>query len=421
MTPDLCRSGNLTPAWQPLLRGRQRDRATEVAATIAAALAAVDTAERPRAIHEVALDSGSAGRALFFAYLAAGGFGAHHRSTALKLLHRATDAIATMPATARFYSGFPGVAWAASHLSDHIDPSFSPDAFVEIDDALGALLGRSPWDREFDLGGGLVGLGVYALERLPHPAAKTALERVIDRLEELARRTREGVVWRTYPELLPESARVLRAHGDFDLGMAHAAGVATAQVRSLAMPAVRWLLAQKGSDGSQSHFAAWTDEGLAWKPARTAWCYGDPGVAASLVVAGRAFGIPEWEAEGRSLALTAACRSPGPPGMQEGCLCHGAAGLAHILNRLYQATRDEVLADAARAWFDRLFEMQRLGEGIGGFTARAKDAQGRPCRIAEPGFLNGSVGIGLAVLAAVSDVEPEWDRLLLLSLPGGDL
>jgi lantibiotic biosynthesis protein len=31
----------------------------------------------------------------------------------------------------------------------------------------------------------------------------------------------------------------------------------------------------------------------------------------------------------------------------------------------------------------------------------------------DPGFLTGAAGIGLALLAAVSPVEPEWDRLLL--------
>lgn len=34
-----------------------------------------------------------------------------------------------------------------------------------------------------------------------------------------------------------------------------------------------------------------------------------------------------------------------------------------------------------------------------------------------PGFLTGAAGIGLALLGAVSPVEPSWDRLLLCSVP----
>jgi hypothetical protein len=35
--------------------------------------------------------------------------------------------------------------------------------------------------------------------------------------------------------------------------------------------------------------------------------------------------------------------------------------------------------------------------------------------VPNPSFLEGSVGIALALLAAVSPKDPEWDRLLLLS------
>jgi hypothetical protein len=220
----------------------------EIVESIAEALAPDGTLLRGATGHDVALSRGSGGWAVFFAYAAAAGLGEQHRSTALTLLHGAMDAIASTPTSPRLYSGFPGVAWAASHLADRIDASLTPDAFDEIDHALGVLLGSSPWQREFDLLGGLVGLGVYALERLPRETATIALSRVIDRLEELAQRTPEGIAWRTNPALLPESARVLRPDGDFDLGMAHgvpgviaflgmahAAGVARSRVRSLAI------------------------------------------------------------------------------------------------------------------------------------------------------------------------------------------
>jgi hypothetical protein len=37
--------------------------------------------------------------------------------------------------------------------------------------------------------------------------------------------------------------------------------------------------------------------------------------------------------------------------------------------------------------------------------------------VADPGFLTGAAGIGLALLAATSPVEPAWDRVLLASVP----
>jgi lantibiotic biosynthesis protein len=37
-------------------------------------------------------------------------------------------------------------------------------------------------------------------------------------------------------------------------------------------------------------------------------------------------------------------------------------------------------------------------------------------RVAEPGLLTGTAGVGLALLAAISPVEPRWDRAMLLSV-----
>ena len=35
----------------------------------------------------------------------------------------------------------------------------------------------------------------------------------------------------------------------------------------------------------------------------------------------------------------------------------------------------------------------------------------------DPGFLTGSAGVALALLAATTAVRPEWDRVLLVDVP----
>src|SRR5690242_1740241 len=73
---------------------------------------------------------------------------------------------------------------------------------------------------------------------------------------------------------------------------------------------------------------------------RAAWCYGDPGIGVALLWAARETGDAELE----KTALEVAWRVVGRPyeksQVQEPGLCHGAAGLALIYNRFYQATRD---------------------------------------------------------------------------------
>ncbi|HEX7277236.1 MAG TPA: lanthionine synthetase LanC family protein, partial [Acidimicrobiales bacterium] len=92
-------------------------------------------------------------------------------------------------------------------------------------------------------------------------------------------------------------------------------------------------------------------------------------------------------------AAAAAARPIQDAGVVDAGLCHGAAGLLHVSNRLYQATGDERQAAAARRWLEPALTLPVAGAG----------------------FLEGRAGVGLALLAATTDVEPEWDRILLLS------
>jgi lantibiotic modifying enzyme len=119
-----------------------------------------------------------------------------------------------------------------------------------------------------------------------------------------------------------------------------------------------------------------------------------------------AVGEVPWDREALAFARRAAGRGCADSGAVDPGLRQGAAGIAHLCNRLFQATGEEPFADAARAGFGRVLETRRRDEGIGGFQVN-------------PGFLNGAAGIGLALLAAISAVEPAWDRLLPELIPSG--
>ena len=410
---------------RPHLSGPLGERAGDAITAIACALE--QASHHLGAESESTLGSGTAGWALFLAYARASGFGDGLRSSAERCLLHAIDGMAHSPMEPGLFDGFVGTAWTAAHLADRLGASLAGDAFLELDGVLDAYVQQSPWRHDFDLVRGLVGVGLYAFERLPQPSALATLERVIDRLEEAAERLPSGVAWPTLPQFvawLPPSEAERRrhdlgiAHGTPGvlafLGMAYAAGLAQSRVRALATQSVHWLGTHKNPDGSQSHFPS-----CVLDPAsrRTAWCYGDPGVGAALTLLGRAMGEREWEREGMALAHAVASRLPECTGVRDAGLCHGASGIAHVLHRLSESCDDEALGRAARRWFERVLDMRRPGEGCGGFTAYKRDDKGLPVLESHPGFLTGSAGIGLALLAAVSDVPPEWDRLLLLSLP----
>jgi hypothetical protein len=103
-------------------------------------------------------------------------------------------------------------------------------------------------------------------------------------------------------------------------------------------------------------------------------------------------------------------------GIADAGLCHGASGVAHILNRMAQITGDRHLEYGARRWFDRVLRMRVPGQSIAGFPMKTGLVEHRDWA-PEPGFLFGAAGVALALAAAVRSVPPVWDRVLLLSWP----
>jgi len=102
-------------------------------------------------------------------------------------------------------------------------------------------------------------------------------------------------------------------------------------------------------------------------------------------------------------------------------LCHGSTGIAHLVNRMAQASGDQELRDAAERWYRVALDMRRPGQGIAGLLSWVDVTEnGKTVGWqwkSEPGFLSGVAGIGLGLLAAVTDFEPAWDRVLLVAIP----
>jgi hypothetical protein len=61
--------------------------------------------------------------------------------------------------------------------------------------------------------------------------------------------------------------------------------------------------------------------------------------------------------------------------------------------------------------------MRKPGAGIAGFAPWYPKGGERDGWSIARGFLMGGSGIALALLAAITDLEPRWDRLLLASVP----
>jgi lantibiotic modifying enzyme len=357
---------------------------------------------------------------------ARGGGGDDDGTLAFHLIERAMDGAGEIQHGPALFGGFTGVACAVSLLTGRLlgpPAGDEDDPCIPVDDALLELLDAEPFgaDTPFDLIEGLVGLGVYALTRLHRPVARRVLQQVILRLDELSEKRVDGRAWRSPPRPLAPA----KPAGALDLGVAHGVagviamlGAACAhgadEARPLLRDAVSFLLAQEELTQG-SCFPGLLVPQAPRGSVRSAWCYGDPGVAAALLVAARGADDPAWEAAALRIARTAAARSPAECGVTDAALCHGAAGLGHVYNRLFHATGDEALGSAARFWLSRALDMREVGRGIAGYRS-CFVVPGVPDRWEDDiTLIRGASGIGLALLAATSSEEPAWDRLLLLA------
>jgi hypothetical protein len=425
---------------RPLLAGTLKDDALDLAGALARALPAAAATDH----RNPSLASGSAGLAVCVGHLA------RTRSdqaaeTALTHLEDAVDVLATEPLTASLYSGFTGIAWAVEQVDRLLGTGDDDeDRNGAIDEALASLLPRYPQDAPYDLINGLTGLGVYALARWPRPGAASCLLGVTGQLARRAREDGDGIYWWTPSSWRGPRGEQYRPAG-VDLGMAHGIagvipflarvhrlGLAQPVVRRLLDGSVAWLLAHLVEGESGPTVPYFVADGIEPGPARSAWCYGDPGVAAALLLAAHDVGEPDWATAATGLALRAAARPAGQAGVTDAGLCHGSAGLAHLFNRLYQLTAEQALADAARFWIERTLELCSASvpdESASGMDAHGTAAPGAaaPGRVPlapaartacnGPGLLEGSAGVALALEAAGTTAEPAWDQMLLVSSP----
>jgi lantibiotic modifying enzyme len=332
------------------------------------------------------------------------------------------------------YGGAARIAFAIGHLSAGDD---ADTACAAIEGSLLRFL-EEPSDM-YDLISGLVGIAVPVLQRIaegrPSPSSEPVARRILEQLKGLARPMPAGIAWHTPPTLLPPWQRELAPDGYINLGLAHgipgiiailaryiAAGIEVDRARSLLEGAVAYLRSVAGPRVGH-RYPAWLptqrQEPDQEPVARVAWCYGDLGVAVAVMSAAIATGRDDWRAEALALAHGMAARSFESSQVIDMGLCHGAAGVAHLFNRLFQATGDADLGRAADTWIARTLAMRRT-EAIAGFPRGL--APGMPhdrTMIWDPGadLLTGASGVALALHAAISPIEPAWDQLLLADLP----
>ncbi|MFJ6140870.1 lanthionine synthetase LanC family protein [Kitasatospora sp. NPDC092286] len=389
-----------------------------------------------------ALGSGRSGAALALAVLGEDDAGLRRAA------HGHLAAAVRSPGAMRgggLYSGAAAIAFAARTMARR------PDEYRTLLDGLvprvrQAAAGRTAGLRAdlaagaglrahtFDTVSGAAGLGRLLLALEPHGPA---LADLLTALVELAG-PGDGVLPRWWtaggpglPGADPEHPR-----GHLNLGLAHGvpgplALLALARLHGARVPGqdeaiealAGWLAARRvparpgtGGPGTAHADTAHPGTGGSWPmtvriedeeagrlpadpPTRAAWCYGTPGAARALFLAGTALGRSDWRATAVA-ALADTLRDPSGWNLDGPGLCHGTGGLLRIAQRMAEESGSAELAA----------HLPALAAAVAAGLDTALGADG------PSGLLEGTAGAALALHAhaRAGDTGQEWDAFLLI-------
>ena len=449
-----------THSWQPILASDQAARAIAIAREVAGRLrdqeqveAAIVAAARqtafPKSLHwqSYGVAQGYAGLAILCGYLEKcfpdenwDVIGHQY----LELAARGAEQLSSLPAG--IFAGLSGLAFASWYLSrggKRYCKLLTTLEEVLLPQTLGlanmlTMQKKNVSVGQFDLISGLSGIGAYLLCRKDDPQMVVGLRTVLRSLVALSGEEAGLPRWYTPVHLLGDEKTVpIYPHGNLNCGLAHGipgplgllalARLSGIQVDGMEDAMVRiatWLLQHRlddqwgvnwptavrvEADGTVpiSHSQ---EEGSAFEPSRTAWCYGSPGLVRSLWFAGEALDNSEY----RTLAvraMEAVYRRPlQVRRIDSPTFCHGVAGLLQITLRFAQNSGLSHFTEAARALGEQLlalYDPQRL---LGYYSLEPGGNH-----VDQPGLLDGVPGVGMVLLAGATGVVPNWDRLFLLS------
>ncbi|WP_163509053.1 lanthionine synthetase C family protein [Fodinicola acaciae] len=389
-------------------------------------------------IHESLLER-QAGVALLYAELG------HHDPACRQLAHRhlaAANQALRADMVHSLFDGIPAVAFAAAAAAH--DPGDYADLLRSLDESVfqcvrtnldaeqARLRDRTPLTSTlvFDLIGGLTGLGRYLLCRRHIDEAESLLRGILDYVALLLRPVDVAGTplpgWWSMTDPAP-SRKTQAGHANF--GLAH--GIPG----PLALLAIAWRAGVRvpGQDATieaiveilrqhsllDNEVRYWPDalrqaEGKLSPTPRSgeAWCYGRPGVVRAIQLAALALDRHDWTTFVRDAVRDLPALSFDRWRVRGTGLCHGWAGLLHVLGRIQ--------ADDPECWLGALVD-QLAERTVAEFDPRFRFGYRQwagPGRAPtdEPGLVTGAAGIALALHAyEAGRTSTGWDAALLLT------
>ena len=363
--------------------------------------------------------TGLAGIAIFFGMYDKYTGKKDHTELIEKLLASAFETAQTVWHPNTFCSGVPGMLWAADYLNGTGSIELEPDT-ADTDGFLLEQMFESAEENDFDFLHGATGILNYFISRSEgidgdQTARFLSILRKHAVVEADGSLSWESIVDRANPRVVKNLSL---SHGMSSI-ITVLSIIYKKDPQPLTAELLRGAVKFVQSKGNKPGQAISLFPGFVEKVqpdavnSRLGWCYGDLGIALALRAAGQALNDPALTAHAYDiLRHSAARRDIAANSIFDAGLCHGSAGIAHIFNTVFQETNEPVFREAALYW---------LKHALDTVSENAAAPAGYQAFFGESGWKNelpvleGIAGIGLAYISAASDIQPAWDRCLLIS------
>lgn len=184
--------------------------------------------------------------------------------------------------------------------------------------------------------------------------------------------------------------------------------------RDIALQLAAYLKAQAKADHTVCYFPSMAEQGVdgAKETSRLGWCYGDLGLGFVLYQAGIVLEDKTLETFALEvLTHTTGRRRNEQTLVHDAGLCHGSAGIAHMYNRLWQASQLEIFREACDYWMGETLRLANHTDGVAGY--KKWDGAGKDW-VSDFSLLEGAAGIGLVLISYLTG-DCSWDYCLMLA------
>jgi len=321
--------------------------------------------------------------------------------------------------------GITGIAWLLCHFKKKNVLKISTSNLTHLDKLIANASKIEAAKKNIDLFSGIIGSSVYFTERFSSLNTKKNIQDVLNFLIYIKKEDKKGTRWLDYNLMVRSQSPKINEHlllpeliykEDCNLGLAH--GIpAVLQVLSLFIKndinndkafillknSLKWFL----SIQNKKHpFFNNTLSGLKKVNAKLGWCYNDLSISLILINIAIIINDEKLKLNAIKMAESTTKININEALVDDPFFCHGASGIAHIYNHIYQLTKQTVFFDAAIYWYDQLFIM--LNDLNNNNFSKTKS-------LYPEGLLSGISGVGLVLISSISNQQLSWDKCFLIN------